>query len=83
MQNGLLKVNLSNIADAVMMAVVFAILSAAVNLVSTTGFDVFNANWIMIGKNMVNLGVVAGVVSLGQALLTTNSGSVLGVTPSR
>lgn len=82
MKNGIFKVDLKNVLDAALTAIVFAVLSGAVALVTKTGFDVFSANWVEIGKNMVNLGVIAGVVSLGRDLLTTNSGSVLNVTPT-
>lgn len=79
MQNGIFKLDWASVGDALLTAVVGAIVVAAVQLVTTTGFDVFTAPWVMIGKNMVNLGVIAGVVSLGKDFLSTNSGSLLGI----
>lgn len=81
MKSGIFKINLASVADALLTAVVFAVLSAFLTLVTTAGFDLFTANWGFIGHNMANLGFIAGVVSLGQDFLSTNSGSVLGITP--
>lgn len=82
MTNGIFKLNWANVGDAVLTAVVAAVVVAAVSLVTTTGFDVFTANWKLIGENMANLGFIAGVVSLGKDLLSTTTGSLLGVGPT-
>lgn len=82
MPNGILKTNLSALGDAVLTAVVAAIVVAAAALVSTTGFDVFTANWTIIIHSMVNIGVIAGVTTLAKNLLSNNNGSLLGVGPS-
>lgn len=82
MQNGIFKIDWAMIADAVLTAIIAAIVVAAVQLVTTAGFDVFTADWVMIGKNMTNLAVIAGVVSFGKDFLSTNSGRILGVGPS-
>lgn len=82
MQNGIFKLDVASLGDAVLTAVVTAIIVAAVSLVSTTGFDVFTANWIMIGHNMANLAVIAGVMSLGKDFLSTSNGSLLGIGPT-
>jgi hypothetical protein len=81
MKNGLFTLDWGSIADAVIMAAVTAVLVGLVSLVSTVGFNLFTADWAFIGKNMANLAFIAGVVSLGQNFLSTNKGSVLGVTP--
>lgn len=78
--NGILTLNGTSVLDAVLWAVIAAVLTGLVSLVGTAGFDVFSANWVMIGHNMVNLAFTAGVLSLGQDLLSTNSGSFLGIT---
>lgn len=79
--NGLFTLDIGSLADALLMAVVFAVLTALVGLVNGGNFNVFSADWISIGENMVNVGFAAAVLSLGQSLLSTNSGSLLGVTP--
>lgn len=83
MNNGIFKVDFGSIVDAAIMGAVFAILAALVTLVSTTGFSVWTADWKMIGESMVDVGFISCVVSLGQALLTTNKGSVLGISPEK
>lgn len=82
MQNGILKTNLAALGDAVLTAIVAAVLVAAASLVSTTGFDVFTAPWVMIFHNMVNIATIAGVTTLAKNLLSNNNGSLLGVGPS-
>lgn len=82
MQNGIFKLDWGSIADAVVTAIAFAVVIAFYQIATTTGFDVFTADWGTIGHSMVNIGFVAGIVSLGQDFISTNSGSVLNVTPS-
>ena len=82
MQNGIFKTDWIGVGEAVITAIVAAVLTGFVALAVTSGFDVFTANWSMIGHSMVNLGFIAGVVTLGKDLLTTNSGSLLGITPN-
>lgn len=79
MQNGIFKLDWASVADALITAVVAAILTAFVAIVTTQGFNVFSADWLAIGKDMVNLGFIAGIVSIGQAFLSTNDGKILGL----
>lgn len=79
--NGIFTLDWGSIADAIVMAVVLALVAALYGVVTTAGFDVFGADWVAIGKNMVNVGFIAAVVSLAQNFLSTNQGSVLGLTP--
>jgi hypothetical protein len=81
MQNGIFKLDWASIGEAVLTAVVFAILGGFVTIVAGGDFNIFTANWPLIGQNMANLGFVAGVVSLGKDILSTNNGSLLGITP--
>lgn len=78
---GILKIDWGTIADAVVMAVVVAVLAAGVALVSQPGFDVLAVDWASVGHTMLNLAVVTGVITLGKDILSTNSGSLLGITP--
>ena len=82
MQNGILKLDWASVADAVVVAVAFAVLGAAVAIVTAPNFDVLALDWGQVGHNMLNLAVISGVVTLGKELLSTNDGSVLGITPS-
>lgn len=83
MQNGIFQTDWKAVGEAVLSAVVFAVVAGIVSVVATQGFDVFSTDWIMVGKNMLNIGVIAGVVTFGNNLLSTNSGSLLGVGPSK
>ncbi len=82
MQNGIFTTNWTALGEAVLTAAIFAILAAFVTIVSSGNFNLFTADWAQIGQNMANIGFIAGVVSLGKDLLTTNQGSLLGITPN-
>lgn len=79
MQNGIFRLDWASVLDAVITSIVAAVLTAALSVVSSSGFDVFTTDWSMVFHNMVNLAVIAGVVSLGKDFLSTNSGSLLGI----
>lgn len=81
MKNGIFKLDWATIGDAVLTAVVTAIVVGLYGVVTTAGFNVFTADWVSIGQNMVNLGFIAGVVSFGKDFLSTNNGSLLAVGP--
>lgn len=82
MKNGIFKIDWATIIDAVLTAVVTAVVVAVYGVVTTTGFNVFTADWVVIGQNVVNLAVIAGVVSFGKDFLSTSSGSLVGVGPT-
>lgn len=82
MQNGIFKLDLASVADAVLTAAVLAIVGAFYGVVTVQGFDVFAADWGSIGRSMVNIGFVTTVISLAKDLISTTSGSVLGLTPA-
>lgn len=82
MENGIFKLDWASVGDAVLTAAVTAVLIGLVSIVSTSGFSVFTTDWVMVGKNMVDWFTVAGIISLGHSLLSTNSGSLLGVGPA-
>ena len=81
MQNGIFKLDWASIGDAILTAIATAVIVAFYGVVTTAGFDVFTANWLLIGHNMVNIGFIAGVVSLGKDFLSTTKGSLLAVGP--
>lgn len=78
---GILTIDWGTIADTVLMAVIVAVLGGLVTLVSTGNFDLFTADWVTIGRNMTNLAFITAVVTFGKDLLSTNNGSLLGITP--
>lgn len=81
MKNGIFKLDWASVGDAVLTAVAGAVITGVVSVVGTSGFDLFHTDWVMVGQNMTNLGVIAGVVALGNAWLSTDKGSLLGVGP--
>lgn len=82
MQNGIFTLNWAAVGDAVLTAVVAAVVIGLVSVVSTSGFNLFTTNWVMVGQSMANLGAIAGVLTLGKSFLSTNTGSVLNVGPT-
>lgn len=82
MKNGIFLTDWAMVIDALLTAVIFSVLTAAVGVVTMSGFDVFTADWVTIGHSMTNVAVISGVVSLGKDFLSTNDGSLLGVGPS-
>lgn len=79
MKNGILTLDWGSIVNAAVTAAVAAVLTGLVALVGTSGFNIFTANWVMIGQNMANLSFIAFVISLGQDFISTNDNRVLGV----
>lgn len=82
MKNGIGKLDLGNLADTAVTAIVFAIVSALVTIVGHNGFSLFTTDWIVVGKNMLDIAFVSAVVTIGQDLMTMSNGSVLGITPA-
>jgi hypothetical protein len=77
--NGILKTDWTTIGDAILTGVVAAVLVALVGIITTPGFDVLATNWLTVGHQMLNLGLVSAATILGKDLLSTNSGSLLGI----
>jgi hypothetical protein len=82
MNNGIFKANLMAVVDAVLSAILVAAVGVVVAVVTSKNFDIFNADWVTIGKSVVNASVFAGVVVLGKNILSTDSGSLLNVGPT-
>lgn len=82
MKNGIGTLNLASLADAALTAVVMAVFVAAYGIVTAPGFDVLAVNYLQVGHQMLNLGVVAAFVSIGKDFFSTSSGSLLGIGPS-
>lgn len=59
MNNGLFKVNLSDVLRGAVVAVFAGAFLAVSAAVYQVGFDVFSADWLSIGKSAVNAGFYA------------------------
>ena len=85
MQNGIFKLDLGTAADAIVVTIGTAIVSAVFiflyGIVTTPGFDVLAINFATVGHQVLNISIVAAFVVVGKDFLSTNRGSVLNVTP--
>lgn len=79
MNTGYLQLNLKDIGSAGINAVVAAVFVGLAGIVTTQGFDVFHADWVVIGKTCVNWAFSAFVGSVGKDLLSNKKGEVLGL----
>lgn len=76
--SGFFSINLQDLTQASANAVVIAVVAALYGTTTTTGFDVFSTDWVMIGKLVVNSAFIAFVASIATALITSKEGRVLG-----
>lgn len=51
------------------------------SLVTVADFNVFQVDFVSLGKEVLNVSIIAVFVDLGRRFLTTKEGSLLGVTP--
>lgn len=79
MKNGIFKLGWSDLLDSIVTAVFVAVITAIGGVVLSAGFDVFSADWVGIGRNVVNIGFVAFIGQLVNNLVSDNSGKVFGV----
>jgi hypothetical protein len=77
--NGLFVIGWKDLAKGLLTAVGAALIIAVAGIVMTSGFDAFATDWLVVGKNMVNFGIVAGFGYLLKQLFTDNNGKVAGV----
>lgn len=78
MDNGILKLNLQDIAKGAITAVVAAVVFTLGGALSAPGFDLFSADWSGILSTALNAGVASFVGYIGKALMSTNDGKVFG-----
>lgn len=76
--NGLFKVSLNDVMKGIIVAVISAIIIAIGGVVMTPNFNAFATDWLVVGQNMINIGIISMVSYLIKQLLTTNDGVVLG-----
>jgi hypothetical protein len=55
-ENGVFSLDWASLGDALFPAAFFAIVAALYQIVTTSGFNLFDAHWLVIGKNMANIG---------------------------
>lgn len=79
MTNGLFKLGWSDVLDSVVTAVFVAVIIGLAGIVQQPNFDVFTANWGMIGASMVNYAFITLIGTLAKSFMSTNTGAVLGI----
>ena len=79
MDSGLFKINVKDVAKSVLGGVVLAVLAMLYALGTQAGFDVFTADWVTIGKSMVNTGFTAALGVLASLFLSDRDGDPLGM----
>lgn len=79
MKNGILKLDWGSIIDAMLTAAVLAIVAGLVSVILGENFNIFTANWKLIGENAANWGLIGAFGSLSQDLLSDHQGNVLGI----
>jgi len=82
MTNGIFTTSWLAVGEALLTAIVIAVLAAFATIVLAGNFDLFTADWGMIVHNMANVGFIAGVSFLAKDFLSTNQGSLLGIGPN-
>lgn len=75
----LFTVKLKDLGQAAINAVIAGVVIALAGVVSQTGFDVFNLDWIVVGKVAFNAAFAAFIGSIGKDFLSTSKGNLLGV----
>lgn len=82
MSNGIFTLGWIDLAKGVAMVVITAIVVALYSIVISNGFDFGTVNWALTLHNMLNIGLISGVSYLFKNLISTNKGSVAGLTPN-
>jgi len=75
-QSAFLRLDSNDLLKGLVVAVLAAVLTFLANAFQAPGFAFASMNWGLVGQ----VALMAGVSYLGKNLLTTQSGSILGVT---
>ena len=78
MKNDIFSINLKDIYRGLITSVIAGILTALYGIVIQSGFDLFTADWIAIGKLVLNSAVGAFIGYLGKNFLSDKDGKLLG-----
>lgn len=81
MQNGLFQITSNQLISSAINAVLTAVIFAVGGVVMTSGFDVFQTDWVSVFHLMVNTGFVSFFGFVVSHLTSTNSGAVFGAVP--
>lgn len=73
------NVSSKEIINGAVNAVVAAVVVGLYGIVTTSGFDVFQADWSTILKSVINWAFAGFIGSFGKNFLTNSEGKILGV----
>lgn len=72
------KITLGDIPRAIAVAIGTGAVLSVISIVSVPDFDVFSADWIFIGKVLVNGAFSGGVAYIVKQLMTADNGKMFG-----
>lgn len=78
MSSNLFRLNIKDFVKGATSAVFAALAISLYNVTITEGFDVFTADWGMIGKSALNWAIAAFLGYLGKNLVSDKEGKVFG-----
>jgi len=73
------KLNLGDIGRGLVTAIFAGLISVLYGVTAQAGFDLFSADWAVIGKQVLNISLTTFLAYMSKNLLTDSSGRVLGV----
>lgn len=80
MESNIFKLNLKDISQSAVNAVIAAVVVGFYGIVTTEGFDLFSADWASILQSVINWAFAGFIGSVGKRFLQDSEGTVhLGV----
>lgn len=79
MDSGIFKLNIKDLVNGIVVAIVSAVFISVYGLITSAGFDIFTADWAIIGSTALNAAIVGFVGYIGKKFFTTSDGKVLGL----
>lgn len=82
MKNGLFTFDMNSWIKGIALAIITSIIVLLARVVLVDHFDVFTVDWVSVGKDALNTSIVAFVAYIVKNFISTDRGSVLGITPN-
>ena len=78
MKNALWSIGKSDFINSLFVAIFAAVLVVLAGVFQQPGFNVFEANWGLILKSLINVGLISFVASLSKAFSSDRNDKLLG-----
>jgi len=78
MNSQLFQINLKELFQAALTAIVASVVLVVYKLVTAPGFDVFLVDWTSLGQSLVNSAISAFVGVIGLKFISNSDGKVMG-----